>query len=145
MSKSVEIENLSPLIARDRADNGDRQAYEAEAGSDPDTVIYRISGAFFFGAASTVGSVLDRIDDRRKNFVIDFSAVPFLDSTAANVIEGAARKAQKAGVRVYVTGTSRQVRRTLLGHGVRRPLVRYAPTVADAVQRLGNAHGETAP
>jgi SulP family sulfate permease len=89
--------------------------------------------------------VLDRIDDRRKNFVIDFSAVPFLDSTAANVIEGAARKAQKAGVRVYVTGTSRQVRRTLLGHGVRRPLVRYAPTVADAVQRLGNAEGEGAP
>ena len=31
--------------------------------TDPDVVVYRISGAFFFGAASAVGAVLDRIAD----------------------------------------------------------------------------------
>ncbi|CAN7230957.1 hypothetical protein LJN214_000780 [Mesorhizobium sp. LjNodule214] len=41
--------------------------------------------AFFFSAASTVGTVLDRIADQRKNFILDCSAVPFFDSTAANV------------------------------------------------------------
>src|SRR5690606_36224384 len=97
--------------------------------SDPDTVIYRISGAFFFGAASTVGAVLDRISDQRKNFILDCSAVPFLDSTAANVIEGAMRKARRAGVRCVITGASPQVRRMLLTHGVRPPLVRYRTSV----------------
>ena len=32
------------------------QAYDATEAPDPDTVVYRISGAFFFGAASTVGA-----------------------------------------------------------------------------------------
>ncbi|TIX02614.1 MAG: sodium-independent anion transporter, partial [Mesorhizobium sp.] len=74
-------------------------AYDSSEASDADTVVYRISGAFFFGAASTVGAVLDRIADQRKNFILDCSAVPFFDSTAANVIEGAAHKAKRAGVR----------------------------------------------
>ena len=49
-----------------------------------DVLVYRITGAFFFGAASTIGGVLDGIADQRKAFVVDFAAVPFLDSTAAN-------------------------------------------------------------
>ena len=36
--------------------------------------------------------LLDRIADRHKAFVIDFSAVPFIDSTAANTIETIARQ-----------------------------------------------------
>ena len=63
---------------------------------DPDTVAYRIDGVFFFGAAGTVGAVLDRIADSRKNFILDCSAVPFLDSSAANVIEGSVQKGQTA-------------------------------------------------
>ena len=95
-------------------------------------VVYRISGAFFFGAASTVGAVLDRIADRRKAFILDCRAVPFLDSTGANVIEGAARKARRAGVRFFITGASPQVRRMLFTHGVRPPLVRYKATIERA-------------
>ena len=64
--------------------------------TDSDVVVYRLTGAFFFGTASTVGAVLDRIGDRHKAFVLDFSAVPFVDSTAANVIAGIARKAAPA-------------------------------------------------
>jgi SulP family sulfate permease len=98
-------------------------------------VIYRISGAFVFGSASTVATVLDRIADQRKNFVLDCSSVPFLDSTAANVIEGAARKAERAGVRFFIAGASPQVRRMLFTHGVRPPHVRYKATVAKAVKQ----------
>src|SRR5690606_14445412 len=101
MARSVEVEVHAPPVSDDRADdaNGERVAYDPSEGADPDTVVYRISGAFFFGAAATVAAVLDRIADRRRNFILDCSAVPFLDSTAANVIEGAARKARQAGVR----------------------------------------------
>ena len=42
---------------------------------------------------------------------------------------------------VYLTGTSREMRRDLFAHAVRPPLVRYAPTLEDAVRRA-KANGE---
>ena len=138
MAKSVAVETDQPLVPEDVADdtNGSRHAYEARDAGDADTVIYRISGAFFFGAASTVGAVLDRIADQRRNFILDCAQVPFLDSTAANVIEGAARKAERAGVRFFITGASPQTRRMLITHGVKQPHVTYAGSVRDALDLL---------
>ncbi|WP_442578979.1 SulP family inorganic anion transporter [Mesorhizobium sp. ASY16-5R] len=138
MSKSVALEAQPPLAAQDVADseNGDRQPYRAETGSDPEIVTYRLSGAFFFGAASTVGTTLDRIADSHSSFILDFSAVPLLDSTAANIIEQSARKAKKRGIRFFITGASPAVRRMLLTHGVRPPHVDYAATIADARAEL---------
>ncbi|MBN9220089.1 MAG: SulP family inorganic anion transporter [Mesorhizobium sp.] len=136
MAKSVAVE--ADLAQDDVADtvNG---GYDANEASDADTVVYRISGAFFFGAASTVGSVLDRIADQRRNFILDCSAVPFFDSTAANVIESAARKASRAGVRFIISGASPRIRRMLINHGVKPPLVTYAASVRDARARLRRA------
>jgi SulP family sulfate permease len=139
MAQSISVENHAPVVAEDRADaaNGDRSSYDAALSSDPDLVIYRISGAFFFGAASTVGAVLDRIADRPKTFILDFTAVPFLDSTAANTIEGNARKAQRKGVTFIVTGAAPAVRHTLWAHGVKPPLVQYEKSIGDALEGLG--------
>ncbi|MBK1666391.1 sodium-independent anion transporter [Rhodospirillum rubrum] len=134
MAKATVVEADQPLITEDRADGAfGRSTYDAALASDPRVVVYRISGAFFFGAASTVGSVLDRIADQRKAFVLDFAAVPFLDSTAANAIEGAVRKAQRHKVKVFFTGASPKVRRTLLAHDLRPPRVIYKRTIDDAV------------
>ncbi len=73
-----------------------RKAREAIRTTDPDTAVYRISGVFFFGAAATVASVLDRIADRHKNFILDCSSVPFMDSSAAKCDRGrGAQGAQK--------------------------------------------------
>jgi SulP family sulfate permease len=87
-----------------------------------------------------VAAVLDRIADQRKSFVLDCSGVPFLDSTAANVIEGAVRKAERAGVRFFITGASPQVRRMLFTHGVRPPHVRYKATIKGALEQARAAH-----
>ena len=62
--------------------------------------------------------------------------MPFLDATAANMIESAARKARRAGVRFFITGASPQVRRMLFAHGVRPPLVRYKATIENARLQL---------
>jgi sulfate permease, SulP family len=138
MSKLIAVDADVPMVRDDVADdrNGRRTSYDPDKASDPDTVIYRISGAFFFGAASTVGTVLDRIADQRKSFILDCSGVPFLDSTAANVIEGAARKAAQAGVRFFITGASPSVRRMLFAQGVKPPHVRYKATIENALQQL---------
>ena len=125
-------------VVADRPDgvNGDAKAYDPHEAGDEDTVVYRISGAFFFGAAATVGTVLDNIADQRRNFVLDFSNAPVIDSTAANVIEGAAHKAKHANVRLFITGASSSVRRMLMANGVRPPLVRYKTTIDSTLEQL---------
>ena len=52
------------------------------------------------------------------------------------MLEGAARKAHKAGVRFVITGASPQTRRMLITHGVRQPYVSYAASVKDAQELL---------
>ncbi|SDA94502.1 SulP family inorganic anion transporter [Sinorhizobium sp. NFACC03] len=138
MSKTIAVEAHTFSQVEDIADeaNGGRKPYHTETASDPDTVVYRISGAFFFAAASTVGAILDRIADQRQNFILDCSAVPFLDSTAASVIEGAVHKAGRAKVRFFITGASAQARRMLFAHNVRPPRVRYKATIEGALRQI---------
>ncbi len=144
MAQMTGVEAGTPLATEDRPDFDDaRVPYNPKLGSDKDVLIYRITGAFFFGAASTVGTVLDSIADRRKAFVVDFSAVPFLDSTAANAMSRVAAKAKRQGIRLFITGASPTVRRALLTHGVRPPLVRYRETIERAVSDIKG--GEAPP
>ncbi len=131
MSEAAHVEQRAPLAEEDRADEA--SPYDAGAATDHDVLVYRIKGAFFFGAASTVGSVLDRIADRPRAFVLDFAEVPFLDSTAAHSVELLARKMARKGGRLYLTGTSQEIRRTLLSLGLREPKVTYAHDIDDAV------------
>ncbi|MEA2863640.1 MAG: sulfate permease, SulP family, partial [Bradyrhizobium sp.] len=134
----------TPLVTGDEADrDGDREPYDSSFAADPDVLVYRITGAFFFGAASTVGAVLDSIADSRKAFVVDFAAVPFLDSTAANAMSRVAAKAQRQGIRLFITGASSTVRRALLTYGVRPPRARYRETIARAIADIKG--GRAAP
>ena len=144
MAQMTGIETETPLVSDDRADDdgGDRVPYDSRLAVDTDVSVYRITGAFFFGAASAVGTALDSIADSRKAFVVDFAAVPFLDSTAANAMSRVAVKARRQGIRLYITGASPTVRRALLTHGVRPPHARYRETIARAIADI-KAHRET--
>ncbi len=104
-----------------------------EEGADPEVVIFRVTGAMFFGAVSAVGAALDRIGNGHKLLVIDLADVTLVDSSAANMIEGLARKARRQGVALYVAGAAAPLRRELLAHGARPPLVRYAPSIEAAL------------
>ncbi len=135
MAQSVEIETHVPLIELDQADRSvpGRTPYDAAVATNPEVVVFRISGAFFFGAAAEVAAVLDRIGAQPKVYVLDFSAVPVLDSTAAVTVEGFLRKAARQGAAVYIAGARPPVRRALLTHGVRPPRARFTPDVTKAL------------
>jgi sulfate permease, SulP family len=148
ISRATAIETQTPFVGRDMADTvAPRGTYDEARTARSDVVVYRITGALFFGATATIGSVLDRIQDSHRALVIDFAAVPFLDSTGANMIESLAHKAHRRGVAVWLTGADRAARRTLLTHGLRPPLARYGATVDDALARIGTAspRAETPP
>lgn len=137
MSRTTEVATERAFVSRDEADIAHpRAAYHEAQAANPDVVIYRISGALFFGATASIGSVLDRIQDTHKALIVDFSAVPFLDSTGANMIEGLAHTARKQGVALWLTGASRDIQRVFVTHGLKRPLVHYAATVDEALARV---------
>jgi len=87
--KAVEVERPGFTVEADIADaaNGPRRPYDAALATDPDVNRLSHLGAFFFGAAATVAAALDSIGEHPKAYVIDFSAVPLIDSTAAATIE----------------------------------------------------------
>jgi SulP family sulfate permease len=143
MAQAVEIERAGPsVIEQDEPDEkGHRPPYDAATATDPNVIVYRISGAFFFGAAATVAATLDSIGEHPKAYVIDFSAISIFDSTAATTIEGFVHKARRRGASVYIANARPGIRRVLLTHGVRPPLIRFKPRLADA---LTAAHREIA-
>ncbi len=150
MSQSTAVEAhagvLPPLVPEDQADStdGERRPYHPEEATERDVVVYRITGAFFFGAASTVGAVLDRIDATYKALIVDLAGVPVLDSTAANTIAGLARKARRQGVKLYLSGASERARHELMLHGARPPLVNYKPTIDKALASFRRRQAEKA-
>jgi SulP family sulfate permease len=136
MAQAVEVREGKPTLDDDVSDTQigvERQPYDAALATDRDIIVYRISGAFFFGAAATVAAALDRIGEHPKAYVIDFSAVSVIDSTAATTIEGFARKARRHHAFVYVAGALPAARRILLTHGVRPPDVCFAANLAEAM------------
>jgi SulP family sulfate permease len=52
-------------------------------------------------------------------------------------MEGLAHKAEKRGVKLFVSGANPDVRRSLLTHGVRPPAVHFAATIEDALTQYG--------
>lgn len=134
MAQAVEVDAGMPTMVNDVADTANgRTRYDVGLATDPGIVVYRISGAFFFGAAAAVAAALDRIGERPKAYVIDFSAVPMIDSTAAATIDGFARRARNHGATLYIAGARPSIRRVLLTYGVRQPQVHFRGTLSDAV------------
>ena len=106
-----------------------------------DAIVYRLHGAYFFGAAATVGAVLDSIADRPGAFILDFSDVPFVDSSGARSFELLARKMERTGGHLVLTGASPEVRRNLLAQGLREPHVRWRASVTDALAEFSAPAG----
>lgn len=137
MSHTTGVAADNAFVGRDEADSDlPRGAYHESEAQNPDVVIYRITGVLFFGATASIGSVLDRIQDTHKALIVDFSSVPFLDSTGANMIEGLACKAQKRGVALWLTGASEEIQRVFITHGLEPPVVYFATTVEEAVAQV---------
>jgi len=133
MARSVQV---SPGAAPQTAGTGDPEdgvAFAPALTRDDQVAVCRISGAFFFGAAAAVAAALDRIGEHPRAYVIDVSAAPLIDSSAAAAIEGFARRAANRGAAVYIAGAGRQTRRLLLRQGLRPPHVRYREDLDGAV------------
>ncbi len=135
MSEATALEPDRPLVRQDVADVTEVENKAVETATpDDDQVVYRLTGAFFFGAAASLGALLDTIAESPRTLVIDLSAVPFLDSTGANVLERLAHKTRRRGASFWITGANANISQVLHRHGLVQPLCRYAQTPAEALR-----------
>jgi SulP family sulfate permease len=124
MAEAVEIDGGRSL--EDIADGAERERYDPALATNRDVIIYRISGAFFFGATARVLTVLERLGATPRLLVLDFEDVPLIDSTAAHSLVAFVNKIKRSGTKVIFAAARPPVRRTLIRAGLKPPLVSYA-------------------
>lgn len=129
MAESVDIKAGG---LEDIADAADSTKYDADAASERDVMVYRISGAFFFGATAHVLTALERIGHTPKLLILDFTDVPLIDTTAARSLHAFVKKLAKGGANVYFAAARPNVRHELVAAGLKPPLMRYAASVESA-------------
>ena len=105
---------------------------DLDGDGDTDVVVYHLNGPWFFGAAARLGSVLDQVSERPRALVVDFAAVPLIDSSGAYSFALLARKMARREGRLVISGASAEVRRVLHQAGVQGDLVLFVPSL-DAV------------
>jgi SulP family sulfate permease len=109
---------------------------------DTDVVVYHLNGPWFFGAAARLGAVLEQVSERPRALVVDFAAVPLMDSSGAYSFALLARKMARREGRLVISGASAEVRRVLHQAGVRGDQVLFVPDLAAVPVAL--AAGQTA-
>ena len=85
---------------------------------DGDTITYRMEGPLFFGVASEIANVLDRIHESPKRFVIDCSSVPLVDITGAHSLKAIIERFHKQGTKVIFKNVNEQLKLALKKYGV---------------------------
>ncbi|XSG83623.1 MAG: SulP family inorganic anion transporter [Methyloligella sp. ZOD6] len=136
MAQSVEVESGPGFLAEDQADTvpgEDRAAYDPSEAGGREIAVCRISGAFFFGAAASVANALDRVAAQPRAYVIDVSAVPFLDSTAATTVAGFLRSGLQRGAPIFIAGATPQIRKLLHSHELVPPAVHFRQDIRTAL------------
>jgi len=133
MAESIEVEGDPKFIRDDVADTSNgRPAYQGRTPGD--VMVYRISGAFFFGATARVNVILDRVVEAPRVFVLDFSDVPFIDITAAAALERFVHRLRKSATLVYFAGVRPHLRQSFSLPGLKEPSVTYVAKVEDAIR-----------
>ena len=92
--------------------------------------VHRLHGPYFFGAAARLGAALDQLADQPRGLAVDFTDVPFIDSTGAHSFELLAQKMARNHEILYLIGARPDVAQSLRQAGVVEPHARYLPDLA---------------
>lgn len=111
-------------------------------GSDADTIVYRLDGAFFFGAVATATAVLDRIGDQHRNLVLDCAGILFIDSSGINALSGVIKSAAGQGTQVYIVSSRPDIRAMLLHHDISTTTARFEPDLQSAFEAIAAERAE---
>ena len=80
--------------------------------------IYKVSGPFFFGAASKMAEMLHRFEHKPKVLILRIKSVPVIDATGLHMLEQVVDKFHKQGTTVILAGVQPQVQKALQTMGL---------------------------
>jgi SulP family sulfate permease len=129
MAETVEIRGGPQFVSEDVADEASK--FDPERATARDVMVYKINGAFFFGATARVTQILERLAASPKVFVLDFSDVPLIDSTGAHSLGAFTARLRRHGTAVYFAATRPEVHRMLTQAGLKPPIVKYVAAVSE--------------
>jgi sulfate permease, SulP family len=94
------------------------------------------SGLFFANVEHVRDTIRKHVADDTKAVVIDAETVPYIDVSAARMLEEFAADLQRDGVALAIARDIGQVRGVLRQSGAGEPLVRVHRTIQDAVDAV---------
>jgi SulP family sulfate permease len=100
---------------------------------DDQIAVLRLDGPFFFGTASRVADAIEIAGTEPRAFVLDFSAVPFVDSTAANALRAFLKKARSDNISVYAANLRAPARAAFERSGLGPPHIHFSPDLKGAI------------
>jgi SulP family sulfate permease len=125
MAEAARVEN--------NASNGtDTSGTGIEKGDDQ-IAVFRIDGPFFFGTASRIADAIEIAGTQPRAFVLDFQAVPFVDSTAANALRAFVEKANADGIEIYAANLRKGAREAFEKAHLGPPHLHFTDTLKQAV------------
>ena len=116
---------------------------ENESGATPGIVVYRASGALFFGAADALELLSRNRDHNAHVLILDLDRVIYMDSTAANTLATVHHNLRERGIRLVLCGPHGQPLSLLRKSGFELSLG-ADNLVANLALALATARGTTA-
>jgi anti-sigma B factor antagonist len=109
-----------------------------------DIRILAVSGRIdLYSAGSFYDALVEAVGDAQADLVIDLTAIARLTSAGMRGLVVAAKLQQSAGHAIRICCATAAIKKFLRGRGYDN-LLRFEPTVEDAIKALSPAHGERA-
>lgn len=110
MAGLVAVEKGDAVLQRDIDDfQRDPEAYDQRDALPSGVEVFQMRGPLFFGAASTVGDLLDSVGEPPRVFILRMREVPMIDASGAEALAGLVRRAAAHGTKVIVTSVQPEV------------------------------------
>ena len=115
MSESVEVSSGIRTFDDDLYRDGSNQLSEGEQRKllPRGVEAYQVTGPLFFGAANRLDSLLDRLYETPKVFIVRMRLVPFIDASGVHAIKTLAERCQRKGLVLIISGLQDQPNRIL--------------------------------
>lgn len=117
MAEAAQIQTHQSLIEKDQ-DDFDHHAIDPRAHIPKDVQVLTLRGPFFFGVASRLSEVLDRVGNPPRLFILDMDRVPLIDVTGISAIKDLLKRCERDQTQVAICRLKPHLRQMLQEMGL---------------------------